>query len=113
VDILVLVDDDNLLEPDYLKLALDISRDNPEIGAFGGISRARIAGPALPRWKERLLLFLGVRDYGSDVITSTENWPLGAHWGRMVARRAVGLKFVEIVDSVPKRRSSTVSSARS
>jgi glycosyltransferase involved in cell wall biosynthesis len=100
-DLLVLVDDDNVLDPEYLERALDIARTEPGLGAFGGIARARIDG-RLRGWQRRLLPFIGVRDYGPDPITSRENtwgpWePIGAG---MVLRRAVAQEFVKVVDGV-------------
>lgn len=102
-EVLVLVDDDNVLQADYLERALAIARAEPGLGAFGGIARARIEGD-LAGWQRRLLPFVGVRDHGPDPITSRENawgpWePIGAG---MVLRRAVGMEFVRILERVPE-----------
>jgi len=103
-DLLVLVDDDNVFDPDYLERALAIARAQPELGAFGGIARPAIPGGPLMGWQRRLLPFIGVRDYGPDPIVSREDrwgpWePIGAG---MVVRRRVGLEFVRVVDAVPE-----------
>jgi glycosyltransferase involved in cell wall biosynthesis len=102
-EVLVLVDDDNVLDTRYLELALAIARAEPGLGAFGGIARPRIAG-SLMAWQRRMLPFVGVRDYGSQPITSRDNawgpWePIGAG---MVLRRAVGLEFVRLLDREPE-----------
>jgi len=103
-DLLVLVDDDNVFDPDYLERALAIARAQPELGAFGGIARPAIPGGPLMGWQRRLLPFIGVRDYGPDPIVSREDrwgpWePIGAG---MVVRRRVGLEFARVVDAVPE-----------
>jgi len=97
-DVLVFVDDDNHIDPDYLEQALRIARAEPAVGAFGGKARAVLEAP-LPAWKERLLPFFGVRDFGLEPITSRETcwgeWePIGAG---MVFRRDVGEEYVRWV----------------
>ena len=97
-DLAVFLDDDNYVEPEYLSRALLIAESQPEIGAFGGISRILSEG-RIPAWKRDLLPYLGVRDYGPDVITSKEDkwgpWePIGAG---MVFRRDIGLEFVNVI----------------
>ncbi len=48
-DILVYVDDDCLLDPDYLERALKIFQEHPFLGAVGGYGRAEYGMP-LPAW---------------------------------------------------------------
>jgi glycosyltransferase involved in cell wall biosynthesis len=102
-DLLVFVDDDNQIFPDYLEQALRIARSNPEIGAFGGICEPLFDRP-IAEWKTALLPYLGIRDYGSDVITSKcgewGEWdPIGAG---MAIRKEIGLRFTEFVESNPE-----------
>ncbi len=99
-NLIVFVDDDNHLDPDYLRQALEIAQSDTAIGHFGGISIAELGAP-VPEWKRRLLPYLGVRDHGSAPITSSEpRWgawePIGAG---MVTRRAVAMEFVRMVRS--------------
>lgn len=98
----VFVDDDNFLDGKYLENALRIHEADPSIGAFGGISEGVLERP-VGKWKTRLLPYLGVRNYGNEVITSTND-----HWGHwepigagMVTRRDVAEKFVELIEQVP------------
>ena len=100
--IIVFIDDDNYLDPDYLEQALRIAAEQPWIGCFGGKARA-VLEQAIPAWKSRLLCYLGVRDYGPNSITSTnDSWgewePIGAG---MVCRRDVAERFVEWVAVLP------------
>jgi glycosyltransferase involved in cell wall biosynthesis len=103
-DVIVLVDDDNILDADYLESALDIAASHPDIGAFGGESRAMVEGGELRQWQKKLIAFLGVRDHGRWPITSDENrwglWePIGAG---MVVRKDVAKKFIESVQTRPQ-----------
>lgn len=64
-DLLVLVDDDNLLDPDYLERSLEISHQFPEIGVWGG----QVVGEfetSPPRWSEPHLYALAIREFTSD-----------------------------------------------
>ena len=98
-ELIVFVDDDNYLAPDYFSKALEIAEREAEIGIFGGISHASLE-IEVGRLKQKLLPNLGIRDYGSEPITSYEQ-----HWGEwepigagMVTRREVAEAFVTFVD---------------
>ncbi len=98
-DLLVFVDDDNHLAPDYLEKALQIAGKEPQIGLYGGISKG-VMERSVPGWKEILLPYLGVRDYGSESITSNKGYwgkwePIGAG---MVSRRDVADGFVRFIE---------------
>ncbi len=99
--LIVFLDDDNRLAPDYLERALEIADGDPLIGCFGGVARAALEEP-VEDWKTDLLRYLGVRDYGPMPITSTcEEWgewePIGAG---MVCRRDVAERFAYWVGSL-------------
>jgi len=98
-DLLIFVDDDNHLDPDYLENALRIATEEPEIGLYGGIAKG-VFEKDVPKWKENLLPYLGVRDYGPRPITSNNDYwgkwePIGAG---MVSRRDVAEEFVRMVE---------------
>src|SRR5207237_3386460 len=100
-DLLVFVDDDNHLDPDYLERAVNIAAQNQSLGAFGGVSRL-LTDVRPPEWMTPLLAYIAVRDYGPEVITSNENqwgkWePIGAG---MVVRKSVGGAFVNLLETV-------------
>ena len=102
-DLIVFVDDDNILAPDYLQRALPISADNPNIGAFSGIARGLYEVGHISRSKKPLLPFLGIRDDGASPITSNvDRWgpwePIGAG---MVVRKTVAQLYCQILDSNP------------
>ncbi len=100
--VIVFVDDDNYLDPDYLAEALRIEAENPWIGCFGGKARG-VLETKIPAWKSRLLGYFGVRDYGPNPITSTRRvwgeWePIGAG---MVCRRDVAEQFIRWFRTIP------------
>lgn len=102
-DLLVFVDDDNLLDPDYLETALALSNSHPNLGAYGGLCRPRLEAKNLPKWKLRLLDKLGVRDHGPAPLTSSEDkwgpWePIGAG---LVLRRKVAEYFLQLMQTSP------------
>ena len=103
-DLLIFVDDDNLLDPDYLQTALALSQSHPHLGAYGGLTRPRLEIPhPLPRWKRRLLDKLGVRDNGPAPLTSSvDKWgpwePIGAG---LVLRRPVADHFLHLMQTSP------------
>jgi glycosyltransferase involved in cell wall biosynthesis len=104
-DVLVFVDDDNFLDPDYLQRALEIAQSEPRIGLFGGISTAELGGP-MAGWKAEILPHLGIRNHGDQPITRfSDRWgewePIGAG---MVARRAVAERFVKMFNEIPEAR---------
>lgn len=97
--ILVFVDDDNILAPDYLAQALEISRQHEAVGVFAGRSMGEFG--KTPGWPAKHhLARLAVRDLGPARIegpgTSSDIWtPFGAG---MVIRRLVAERFLAIYD---------------
>jgi hypothetical protein len=80
-ELVVFVDDDNVLDNDYLSTALDISRTHPQIGAFGASTRGEFEAPP-PSWLEGYLWALAIRelkrDYWSNLCVSSAAVPIGA-----------------------------------
>lgn len=108
-EVVVFVDDDNELAPDYLENALTIAKENPDIGCFGG-KMLLATQVQYPTWMENLLPYLGIRDYGDEVISNSAN-----HWGEwepagagIVARRSVLVRYLDRL----KARPSTASLGR-
>ena len=96
------VDDDTELPPDYVSKCLTIAREHPEIGCFGGKLRL---GPRCryPEWSVPLHLWLAIVDRGEQPITKkTDHWGL---WepptAGAVVRRAVITRYLEFVDRLP------------
>ncbi|MDN3584417.1 glycosyltransferase [Mucilaginibacter flavus] len=91
-DIIVFVDDDNLLAPDYLEKTLNIFEVFSNLGAVGGKSFPIFEGPE-PAWLRGFYGNLALRDLGDEIILS--DWdqtypscaPVGA--GMAVKRSAI------------------------
>jgi len=101
-ELLVFVDDDNVLDLDYLETALKISKDFPVLGVWGGQSPPGFDEPP-PEWSEPYWHMLAIdqfdRDRWSNVPYTGTN-PCGAG---MCVRRMVAEKYADLACNDPKR----------
>lgn len=101
--LIAIVDDDNVLNRDYLERACELAEKYAMIGAFGG----RIIGEfeeSVPPWFEQYQDLVAIRD------TSLARWsndpndyasmPVGAG---MIVRRALAAAYYQLVDREPIR----------
>ncbi|AFZ02043.1 glycosyltransferase [Calothrix sp. PCC 6303] len=102
-EVLVFVDDDNVLDFDYLKLAVEISQDFPKLGAWGGQVQAEFEEPP-PEWTKPYWGFLAIREFTTDkwsnLLHQHETVPCGAG---MCVRRVVADKYADLVSHDPRR----------
>ena len=107
--LLVWVDDDNCLCPDYLRQALELFAAPPRLGAAGGPAVAAYEEPP-PAWFEPGLAPLGCRDHGADVVwmrwdpahpTYPPAAPIGA--GLVIRREALRV-WADAVARDPRRQ---------
>jgi hypothetical protein len=95
-DLLVFVDDDNVLAPDYLQRAGAIADDHPYLGAWSGQCLPEFDVPP-PAWTRRYWGTLCIREFDRDVWSNLpllpETMPCGAGLcvRRQVARHYLGL----------------------
>lgn len=95
-DILVFVDDDNVLDPDYLAQALQVAVERPFLGSWSGQCRPRFQEPP-PDWTKRywgnLVIHEFDRDSWSNQPRLADTMPCGAGLCvlRTVARRYLAL----------------------
>ncbi|MBR8832767.1 MAG: glycosyltransferase [Stigonema ocellatum SAG 48.90 = DSM 106950] len=106
-EILVFVDDDNVLDPDYLEVALRISKDFSIIGAWGGQVIAELeedppewTKPDLKNYLYSLACREFERDQWSNLIHQHETTPCGAG---LCVRKIVAQKYAELVHNDPRR----------
>ncbi len=102
-NLLVLVDDDNLLDPEFLETALRIARERPEIGAFGGQIRPEFESEP-PGWTRAYWELLAIREFSNDLwanFPAVNCAPCGAG---MCLRRAVAQRYMEVLVNDPRRR---------
>lgn len=102
-EILVFVDDDNVLEPDYLEIAFQISKNWPILGAWGGQIIPNFEKTP-PDWTKPYWWLLSVRDVEQDIWSNVplryETVPFGAG---MCVRKVVAEKYAVIVKNNSKR----------
>jgi glycosyltransferase involved in cell wall biosynthesis len=101
-EILVFVDDDNVLDSDYLEVTLQISKDFPFLGAWGGQIKGEFETTP-PDWTKPYLPFLAIREFEvdkwSNLLHQHETTPCGAG---MCVRKTVAQKYADLLkhDSV-------------
>lgn len=94
---LVFVDDDNVLDSDYLEVALQISQDYPFLGAWGGQIKGDFEKRP-PEWAKPYLPFLAIREFEQDkwsnLLHQHETTPCGAG---ICVRKIVAEKYTDLV----------------
>ena len=102
-DILVFVDDDNVLDPDYLEVAYNISQNYPFIGAWGGQLEGEFETPP-PEWTKPYLRYLAIREFADDqwsnLLHQHETTPCGAG---LCIRKKIAEQYAEMIQKDSKR----------
>ncbi len=101
-EILVFVDDDNVLDSDYLEVTLRISKDFPFLGAWGGQIRPEFE-VLPPDWTKPYWDYLALRQFERDKWSNLnihETAPCGAG---MCVRLAVAKKYADLICHDHKR----------
>ncbi len=95
-EILVFVDDDNVLDPDYLKVAYKIGQEYPFLGAWGGQVRGEFEVPP-PEWTKPYLPKLAIREFDCDqwsnLLHQHQTTPCGAG---LCIRKFIAEKYAEL-----------------
>ncbi|MBU7587112.1 MAG: glycosyltransferase [Nostoc sp. TH1S01] len=103
--VLVFVDDDNVLDSDYLEATWRISKDFSIIGAWGGLIKPEFEETP-PSWTKPYLGMLAIREFERDQwsnsINQYETVPCGAG---LCVRKTVAQKYADLVNMNPKRAS--------
>jgi len=93
-ELIVFVDDDNVLEPSYLKIAYQIGKEYPSLGAWGGQTLPCFETQP-PDWTRVCWEYLGIRTFNTDRRTKEPNMsatPIGAG---ICIRRSVAKQYSE------------------
>jgi hypothetical protein len=102
-DLLIFVDDDNVLNSDYLEVALMISKDYPFLGAWGGQIKPEFETPP-PEWTKPYWKFLAIREFEqnswSNLLHQHDTTPCGAG---LCIRKPVAEKYAEFVQIDSRR----------
>ncbi|MFH7027672.1 MAG: glycosyltransferase [Heteroscytonema crispum UTEX LB 1556] len=100
---LIFVDDDNVLDSDYLEVALRISKDYPFIGAWGGQIKPNFEVTP-PDWTKPYWKWLAIREFEQDKwsnsVNQYETTPCGAG---LCVRKIVAEEYAELICNDPKR----------
>jgi glycosyltransferase involved in cell wall biosynthesis len=100
---LIFVDDDNVLDSDYLEIALKISHQFPFLGSWGGQIRAEFE-IVPPEWAKPHFGILAIREFDHDrwsnLLHQHETTPCGAG---MCVRRKVAEQYIHRVLHDPRR----------
>ena len=104
-NLIVIVDDDNILDPDYLNTAISIADSFPQLGVWG-------AGNIYPRfevtpeeWTRQYWYLLALREQEHEIWSNFHSPQISVVGAGMCLRRSVMLKYVELVSSDTLRSS--------
>lgn len=102
-DIVVFVDDDTVLDPDYLQQVARIAKDHPRIGVWGGQTRGEFESP-LPPDMEPFLGYLTISPLTGDCWSNSFDCPESLPFGAGIClRRDVADAYAKLVTSDPRR----------
>jgi len=100
---LVFVDDDNILDTDYLEIVLKISSEWTILGAWGGQAVPEFEEQP-PDWTKAFWEKLAIREFDQDkwsnLVHQNDTTPYGAG---LCIRKAVAEKYSKLVRTDPKR----------
>jgi len=98
-NLLVFVDDDNILDPDFLNVALRTMEEKPFLGSWSGQCHPEFETTP-PEWTRRYWGNLVIREFHRDVWSNLprlpESMPCGAG---LCVRREVALRYVDLHES--------------
>lgn len=98
-DLLVFVDDDNVLDPDYLEVAWDIATNRPFLGAWSGQSCPEFEEKP-PEWTRKYWGNLAIREFDEDRWSNmpyiSDSMPCGAG---LCVRRSVADIYLQKHDN--------------
>jgi len=110
--IVVFVDDDNVLAPDYLSTVLTIADLHPFIGVWGGVIAPRFEDPALAPPKSASAL-LTLRSAAHDSWSNDPNHHASTPWGAgLCLRRSVSARYRDELSSDARRQALDVQGNR-
>ncbi|MEO6875268.1 MAG: glycosyltransferase [Opitutaceae bacterium] len=101
-DLIVFVDDDNVLAPDFLAIASGLARQSPDIGSFGGQVHGEYETPPSP-WFAARLDRLAIREFSFDTRTRQLDPAIAPCGAGLCVRAAVAQEFRKNVLTNPRR----------
>ena len=102
--VIIFVDDDNVLAPDYLERVVEISEAWPQLGAWGGNIVLEYEDPSL-RLPDELEPLLCARSVNAPVWSNVQNHHSSTPWGAgLCVRREVAVAYLRRLEAEPDRR---------
>ena len=103
-ELLVFVDDDNVLQSDYLAHARGIAAEHPELGVWSGNVRLEFEEPP-PEWTRAYWPWLTAREVSQDLRSNPDLHASSTpHGAGMCVRRDVGLMYHDQLQKFPIRK---------
>lgn len=100
-DLILFVDDDNVLAPDYLIRGLEVALAWPQLGAWGGQLLPRFESPPAP-WMERYFNLLAVMPLATDRWTNHfSSYDAIPPTAGCFVRAVVWRRYLELVEQEP------------
>jgi len=102
-ELLVFVDDDNILNNDFLEITIRIANEHPFIGTFGGnlIGEFEIDPPI---WFNKYLNYLAIRKVDRTIWTNNYDKNITPAGAGLIIRDKIAFKYLENAQLNPKRR---------
>lgn len=98
-DLLVFVDDDNVLDPDFLEIAIRTMKRRTFLGSWSGQCRPAFEQPP-PEWTRRYWGNLVIREFDDDVWSNLPRLPSTMPCGAgLCVRRNVALHYLDLHES--------------
>jgi glycosyltransferase involved in cell wall biosynthesis len=98
-DLLVFVDDDNVLDVDFLEIAIRTLEERPFLGSWSGQCRPMFEAPP-PEWTHRYWGNLVIREFDKDVWSNLPRLPQSMPCGAgLCVRRVVALHYLDLHES--------------
>jgi glycosyltransferase involved in cell wall biosynthesis len=98
-DLLVFVDDDNVLDGDFLEVAFRTMEERPFLGSWSGQCRPAFQEPP-PEWTRRYWGNLVIREFDHDVWSNLPRLPQSMPCGAgLCVRREVALHYLDLHES--------------
>ncbi len=104
-EIILFIDDDNVLNEDYLSIGMKIPIENPSLGSWGGRLKGEFEAEVPPQYQKYLWMLAVIdqdRDYWSNVYGLDNCMPTGAG---MFLRKEVAIDYLHKVQNDPIRLS--------
>jgi len=95
-EILVFVDDDNVLDADYLEIALRIGKEWPALGAWGGQVLPKFEETP-PEWTRPYWYLLAIKEVDRDQWSNVFEAGTDPHGAGMCVRKNVAEKYADLV----------------